>query len=195
MTNIKCRVKGCARFVTRPKKRVCNSCTNRKSEGKSYPINPVIIKPLEERFWSRIKKDEGDCWIWTGGTTGAGYGAIQDKGKFILAHRLSWGLHYGEIPIGMFVCHTCDNPPCVNPLHLFIGSCSDNMKDKSKKGRAKGAHEGNDHPMAKLTVIKVKEIKKLIALGERTYILARNYGVSQPTICDIKYNRVWRHVL
>lgn len=193
MNNRKCKINGCDRFVTGYKRLVCNSCNNRKQKGESYPIPPQTIPSLEERFFSRLKKEINGCWHWTGGKNGAGYGAIQDKLKYIQAHRLSWELHQGEIPDGMFVCHKCDNPSCVNPLHLFLGSHSDNMKDKALKGRAKGAHDGEEHPFAKLTVKKVKEIKQLIADGERTYILARNYGVSQSTICDIKYKRAWRH--
>lgn len=96
-----------------------------------------IRRPLEERFWEKVDKS-GDCWVWTRSTNGSGYGQITmpRAGAPMLAHRVSWLLHYGPIPAGLFVCHRCDNPPCIRPEHLFLGTNRDNSRDMGAKGRA-----------------------------------------------------------
>ena len=89
---------------------------------------------LEIRFWDKVKKVENGCWEWQNEKVG-GYGRIRIDGVKQLAHRVSWIMHFGGIPKNMHVLHTCDNPSCVNPEHLFIGTHQDNMKDRDKKGR------------------------------------------------------------
>jgi len=92
-------------------------------------------KTVEERFWAKVDKTDS-CWVWTGATLRRGYGQIRiPVKKAKQAHRLSWEIHNGPIPDGMLVCHKCDNPPCVNPAHLFLGTQSDNNKDCVRKGR------------------------------------------------------------
>lgn len=88
----------------------------------------------EERFWLAVDTS-GDCWLWTKATDRDGYGKILVDGKRIGAHRLSYLLHYGEIPNGLHVMHTCDNPPCVRPEHLTLGTMADNIRDSIAKGR------------------------------------------------------------
>jgi hypothetical protein len=98
---------------------------------------PVPIPP-EQRFWKYVVKTSG-CWTWSGCVNEHGYGIIggENSRDNVLAHRLSWMIHFGPIPDGLFVCHRCDNPPCVRPDHLFVGTNTDNIRDASAKGRMK----------------------------------------------------------
>lgn len=105
-------------------------------------------------FWSRVDKS-GQCWLWVGARTSAGYGHFYIGKLAIYAHRFSWQIINGEIPKGLLICHHCDNPPCVNPNHLFLGTLSDNARDSAAKGRShfqkhpEQLPRGNSHWMKK----------------------------------------------
>lgn len=162
-------------------------------------------KALEERFWGKVQKSDG-CWNWTGKHDAFGYGRlwISDKPYVELqAHRFSYTIHIGEIPEGLSILHKCDNPPCVNPEHLFIGTRADNMVDKVQKGRQP---RGIELPQHILTDDDVREIRRRYELRRRTTgvatrndpngaeALAKEYGVSKWAIFDCCNRRRWKHV-
>jgi hypothetical protein len=148
---------------------------------------------LVERFWKRVDKS-GDCWLWTGGKHDFGYG-IFSPGRYtrIYAHRFSYELHYGPVPDGLYVLHRCDNPPCVNPAHLWLGTHLDNTADRHRKGRSRG-HDliGEDHPRAKLTAAQVHDIRERYASGQASGVqLAREFGVRPTNISRIVLGQTW----
>lgn len=148
--------------------------------------------PLCERFWERVNiGGKNECWIWLGACVPSGHGRVGDNNKVLVAHRVSWELTNGSIPNNLFVLHKCDNPPCVNPRHLFLGTQTDNMKDMDLKGRRRwGTME--THRKAKLNKEKVLEIRNSFSTGSKKKDLAKIYGVQETTINQIVNNRTWR---
>lgn len=149
-------------------------------------------KSTLERFWSKVEKTE-TCWEWTASTSHGGYGfiGIGRKGKVRYAHRYSWIIHFGKIPKGLLVLHKCDNPPCVNPNHLFLGTQKDNMIDAVLKKRiATGEKNGR----SKLTENKVDAIRKMYAAGNITMdVLSRLFGVNRQSIGHVINNKTWKN--
>lgn len=147
--------------------------------------------PLKKRFWEKVLIGD-DCWEWQASRRTWGYGQTGvGNGKVRTAHRASWELVKGVIPAGLNVLHRCDNPPCVRPDHLFLGTLSDNMQDCAKKGRVKGgARKGEKHHKAKLTEAQVTEIRA--SADESDTALALRYSVSRGLIWFIRTNKVWK---
>lgn len=151
----------------------------------------------EERFWNLVQKGDG-CWQWLGSKTRGGYGMFgvsRPHWHNVIASRHAYTLTYGEIPSGFDVCHRCDNPSCVNPSHLFLGTAKENMQDAARKGRMRPPRlKGEEHPHAKLTTAQVVEINRRAAAGERQASLAREFGISAVTVCQIVKGNRWVHV-
>jgi hypothetical protein len=156
-------------------------------------MGKLILSP-EIRFWSRVKQAGSDeCWEWTAAKHKFGYGMLGVDNKVVYAHRFSWELHFGIIPDGLEVLHSCDNPPCCNPRHLFLGTQRDNVVDMGNKNRRNGGSmPGEAHPQAKLTLEKIRIIRMQYAQGGISQRkMARLYNVCQTTIADIVLNKSW----
>lgn len=155
-----------------------------------------VAESLEKRFWAKVsKKGPDECWEWLGGKNDGGYGQIvldprrrtaggkRRRRTMEGTHRVAWRLHSGAVPKGMSVLHTCDNPGCVNPSHLFLGTQADNMADMVEKKRQR---RGDNHPTAKLTDKEVRAIRREYATGQSTQAeLAEDYQVSSGHISNI----------
>lgn len=155
-------------------------------------------KPTEERFWSKVQiLQENECWIWQGSTNRAGYGRIfVERGKYEMTHRFSYFLHYGIEPSKYQVCHSCDNPPCVNPHHLWLGTATENAQDCKNKGRHNyGTAQGESHPNVSLTDAQVIEIRNLFANCRTIQEIATQYEMSHGAISHIVKGRSWKHLL
>lgn len=150
--------------------------------------DPTIGRLSEiDRFWSYVDKS-GDCWLWLAAKNKYGYGKFSPAG---VAHRFSYELHFGEIPDGMFVCHRCDNPPCVRPDHLFLGTPADNTADMISKKRHRF---GESHGNAKLTDAVVRDIRAMRDDGYSFYAIAERFGVNRSTVARATRN-LWQHVV
>lgn len=147
-------------------------------------------------FWDRVKIGKpNECWPWTGAKNKRGYGKY-NKGETIvgrLAHRIAYHMARGDIPSGLCVLHECDNPPCCNPKHLWLGTNADNNKDMIAKGRAKlhMTPKGAESPLTKLTSSEVNEIKHQLESGKTGISLAHKYGVGRSTISRIRTGQDW----
>lgn len=160
-------------------------------EIRADDIDPV----MEARFWQFVEIDfkPGACWRWKStNKTGAGYGRFKMGNRKISANRISYALFNRVTPKGMFVCHRCDNPECVRPDHLFLGTAADNAYDRGiKKRNAFGEKSGT----AILKEKEVLEIDALIDLRIPERAIAAQFGISRRSIQKIKYRENWKHIL
>ncbi len=149
-------------------------------------------KDIRQRFYSHIiVNSDNECWEWQGAKDHKGYGRSYYKGKTVSASRLSWILEHGDIPEDMHVLHTCDNPVCINPNHLFIGTNLDNKIDQQNKGRTS---HGEQHWNHKLNAEKVIGIRVMKQCKIRTGLIAKFYSISMSTVCDVIARRTWKGV-
>ncbi len=160
-----------------------------------HTTRPAISK---SELMAKVSVAANGCWEWTGATTmSGGYGRLRASDR---AHRVSWEIHRGPIPAGLYVLHHCDNPPCVNPEHLFLGTHADNVRDMVEKGRnIQRAHpeklaRGERVNTARLTVERVLEILRKHREGRSMWSLAKEYGVAPCAVQKIVHGKAWKHV-
>ena len=151
--------------------------------------------PFEIRFWSKVaKKSDDECWEWQAykhPQKHYGYFYVNKRYRNVRAHRIAYELTYGKISKEAQVLHKCDNPSCVNPTHLFIGTHQDNVNDKVNKGRQM---KGEQQPLSKLTNENVKYIKQSLKNGVAKVQLAKQFNVDYYTIYYIEKGRLWKHI-
>lgn len=158
--------------------------------------DPRPLPFIDEKTGARFQNSYSlgsSCWIWKGRKRKTGYGRFFTKGREVLAHRVAYLIAFGRDPGAMHVCHRCDNPSCVRPDHLFLGTTQDNSRDRLIKGRSHrwdGSRLGEGNPRAKLTKETVALIRANSSISN--YALGRQFGVTEATIRDIKTLRSWR---
>lgn len=156
----------------------------------------------DDLLWQKVNKNgPNGCWVYSGACDRRGYGRPATGHKRYYAHRRSWEIHNGPIQKGLLVLHKCDNPPCCNPEHLFLGNDADNALDAARKGRTL---RGEKSYTAKLTEAQVREIRanppakwkkgKWIGAGEEMAEYAARYGVGSAAIGNVLARRTWRHL-
>lgn len=159
---------------------------------------------LATRFWIKVASvDPSACWPWTAGRNRLGYGKFGIEGRAHYAHRIAWELTHGPIPDGLRALHRCDNPPCCNPAHLFLGTQGENIQDMHDKGRHRpkvvhpippGHARGEACHSAKLTAPDVLSIRQAASEGTDFPTLAARYGVTKQSIWAIVHRKKWKHV-
>jgi hypothetical protein len=153
-------------------------------------------EPIENRFWKKVNKT-GSCWEWTGTKTRTGYGQIKagtPSRIHDLAHRVSWRIHFGEIPSGLCVLHSCDNKKCVNPSHLFVGTYQDNTDDMMNKNRHRVPF-GEKSASAKLKEREVRAIRAMHDIGFLYSEISKFFSVTATQVREIVLRKNWKHVV
>lgn len=199
---------GCAEpGCTRPVAAKGRCRTHYKREWSRACRPPVVRPTIEARFWSMVDRDGPvhpvlgtRCWVWTGARHDFGYGLLHGEGRgsgVVRAHRYSYELHVGP-PGDLFVLHRCDNPPCVNPEHLRLGTNAENMRDMGDKGRSKfhkARFLGEAHGMSRLTTEQVVEMRRLRREEGIPYAkIATRFGVTTSCVFDVVTGSVWAHI-
>jgi len=167
--------------------------------GKQLETLSGAVEQVNTRFWAKVDRS-GSCWAWTAGTDGRGYGMFWTGAATKRANRVAYERFVAPIPPGVNVPHRCDNPLCVRPDHLFLGTHADNVADRVSKGRSAMGRTGwavhpptgEKHHSAKLTNDQVAEIRERHARGETNVALAKQFGVSRSLIWRIVRNMNWR---
>ena len=153
-------------------------------------------KKLSERFWPKVSRSSRGCWLWRGAKTRGGYGILAlVNGVHTTAHRAAWLLFFGPIRPGIYVLHRCDNPACVNPSHLWVGTQKANIHDMMAKGRM-GTYDkrGERNPSAKLTDADVRRARTMVASGLSIEGLVKSSGVTKKTLRKAVTGKTFAHL-
>lgn len=153
-------------------------------------------KPVGQRLMARVlipKERLDECWTWTGRPNSGGYGTLRVGGVSTPAHRASYETYVGPIPAGLKVLHRCDNPPCIRPSHLFLGTRADNVADMLAKGRARHGR-GEGLGQSKLREQDVRDIRRRRAEGESRRSVAAAFSITATNVDWIVSGHTWRHV-
>ena len=155
---------------------------------------PEMSAHETERFWSNVdRRGPDECWEWSSHRS-RGYGVFTTAGRKYKAHRLAWRFTHGPIPDGLLACHKCDNPPCCNPSHLFLGTDGDNTRDRDAKGRQRSiGRPGTRNERAKLTESHVTELRRQCISGCTFRSLAVAFGISERRVREIYSGYAWPH--
>lgn len=189
----------------RAEERLCAYCAepfmvirsqSRPGSGQFCSRRCARSRHLGDRFWAKVRRSDG-CWEWQGTHDPFGYGVLGASAhqRAVKAHRVSWQLHNGPVPVGLWVLHHCDNPPCVRPDHLYLGTARDNAKDRANRRRGKEDRQsGAANDNAKLTEADVWAIVAALEEGVSQTAIAGRFGVKQPQISRIARRVSWRHL-
>lgn len=159
--------------------------------AKRTTISPARLRDIESRLLDSVRRSPRGCWEWTGSLDKDGYGAWRIPGFAQLAHRVAFRLFCSDFSEGRCVCHTCDNPRCCNPTHLFIGSDLDNARDRDRKGRGP---RGERNHFATLTPSEVLRIRDLAAGGMTQREIGNLFGIPRGSVSTIVLRKSWRHL-
>ncbi len=188
MTERPCVVDGCAKLARRTG-RMCSMHEARLRRTGMTDARPIETR--EDRYWLAVRKAPTGCWGWAGSVNNHGYGKVGQH----YAHRFSWQLHFGPIPVGLYVMHVCDNPPCTNPSHLQLGTQKANMEDASRKGRLRSRPpRGEANHFAKLTAQQALEIRRRRLAGEPRKVIAASFGIRVEHVGRIALGHAWSGV-
>jgi len=177
------------------------------SQSSTNSLDDLLeLRETTPSFWQWVEPD-ANCWHWTGNRLPSGYGRVSVRGtglgkKNLYAHRVAYELVLGPIRDGLHVLHRCDNPPCVRPDHLFLGTQADNVADRDRKGRQASRatapngkwRRGEESPCARLTSQDVLSIRKWHELGMSSAAISRRLGVAPTTVGHVVRGHTWRHV-
>lgn len=157
------------------------------------PLPILALTEKERERFDRYALRANGCWIWQGSIDLCGYGRLKLGGRYFRAHRVALALSDTPVPVNRLVCHRCDNPPCVNPDHLFLGTPKDNIHDAVRKGRfhPRPFRVGISHPRARLTEDVVREIRAS-SLGSKE--IASTLGVSRSAVHRARHRITWAHI-
>lgn len=167
-----------------------------RTQSEAQKKSNAIDEKDRKRFWEKVNiRNEKECWEWIAHTDFCRYGSFGFRMKNLSAHRFAWILTFGKIPTGIHVLHTCDNPSCCNPKHLFLGTHQDNMTDRNNKGRGKGgSNKGEKNPRSRFKTKDIFKIRKMLKKGYKQKEVALIFKTSQAVISGIKTKKYWSHI-